>query len=393
VGVEGLHGRPAGGQVAVAVAGDGAAAALRQSAGIAMLGGTVEGMVDGMVDGMVEDAVWGRRTLTDLVDAVHGRVICLNGSKDPNAKMTILFFEPGHQQPSLVAKVPTTDAATTQVCAEARVLKVLAELPLGSLERTIPRQVGMVEHLGRPVLVTRAIAGRSMFASYHDWRHTADAKAVASDFSGAGRWLQTFSGIAAGGPCVGGPCDLAELATGLEAALQFRFGDDAALAADLDSLAAVQGRLAGVPVPVAFTHGDFWPGNVLTGGGSVKGVVDWESGHQGGLSLHDVARFALTYSLYLDRHTAAGEPVPGHEGLRAGRWGAGVEYALGGTGWYPALVRSFVADGLVRVGAPPARWRDVVLVELLVVAAQADHRAFAGQHLRLFRRLTRGPSR
>jgi hypothetical protein len=349
-----------------------------------MAGGTVEGMADEMA----EEAVWGRTTLTDLVDAVHGRVICLNGSKDPNAKMTILFFEPGHQQPSLVAKVPTTDAATTQVCAEARVLKALAALPLGSLERTIPQPVGMVEHLGRPVLVTRAIVGRSMFASYHDWRHTADAKAVASDFSGAGRWLHTFSGIANGRSC-----DLAELATGLHAALQFRFGDDVALAADLDSLAAVQGRLAGVEVPVAFTHGDFWPGNVLTGGGAVKGVVDWESGHPDGLSLHDVARFALTYSLYLDRHTAAGEAVPGHQGLRAGRWGAGVEYALCGTGWYPALVERFVAEGLVRVGAPAARWRDVVLVELLVIAAQADHRAFAGQHLRLFRRLTRGATR
>jgi hypothetical protein len=341
-----------------------------------------------MVEGMVEEAVWGRRTLTDLVDAVHGRVICLNGSKDPNAKMTILFFEPGHQQPSLVAKVPTTDAATTQVYAEARVLKLLAELPLGSLERTIPRLVGMVEHLGRPVLVTRAIAGRSMFASYHDWRHTADPKAVASDFSGAGGWLEMLSGISNGGKC-----DLADLATGLEAALQFRFGDDVALVADLASLAALQGRLAGVQVPIAFTHGDFWPGNVLTGGGSVKGVVDWESGHEGGLALHDVARFALTYSLYLDRHTAAGEPVPGHEGLQAGRWGAGVEYAICGNGWYPTLVQNFVAGGLVRVGAPAACWRDVVLVELLVIAAQADHRAFAGQHLRLFRRLTRGTSR
>jgi hypothetical protein len=80
--------------------------------------------------------------------------------------------------------------------------------------------------------------------------------------------------------------------------------------------------------------------------------------------------------------------VSGHPGLRAGRWGAGVEYAIDGTGWYPDLVRSFVMSGLERLGASPSCWRDVLLADLATTAAGADHDEFARNHLLVFRRLT-----
>jgi hypothetical protein len=53
-------------------------------------------------------------------------------------------------------------------------------------------------------------------------------------------------------------------------------------------------------------------------------------------------------------------------------------------------VRSFVMNGLQRLGASPACWRDVLLAGLATTAATADHDEFARNHLLVFRRLTEG---
>ena len=135
-------------------------------------------------------------------------------------------------------------------------------------------------------------------------------------------------------------------------------------------------------------HGDFWPGNLLVERGRVLGVIDWESARLAGTPARDLARFVTSYSLYLDRHTRPGHRVAGHPGLRAGRWGAGVEYAIDGAGWYPDLARSFVMTGLERLGLSPSCWRDVLLADVAAQAATADHDEFARHHLLLFRRLT-----
>ena len=58
--------------------------------------------------------------------------------------------------------------------------------------------------------------------------------------------------------------------------------------------------------------------------------------------------------------------------------------------WYPQLVRQFVIEGLVRLGVSASLWRDVLLGELAVIAAEADHAGFAREHLLLFRHLSGG---
>ena len=167
-----------------------------------------------------------------------------------------------------------------------------------------------------------------------------------------------------------------------------RFGSQPGADADQADLAGLHGRLAGYQTPQSVVHGDFWPGNLLVGSGRVLGVIDWENARLAGTPGHDLARFVTTYSLYLDRHTRPGGRVSGHPGLRADRWGAGVEYAIDGAGWYPELARSFVMTGLARLGTSPSCWRDVLLADLAVTAATADHDEFARNHLLLFRRLT-----
>jgi Phosphotransferase enzyme family len=234
------------------------------------------------------------------------------------------------------------------------------------------------------VLVMTALAGQSMLAAYHSWRHTARRDVVAADFAAAGRWLSGLHGATADS----GQASLAHLLDGVPESIGRRFGGEPGTDADLAELAGLAGRLAGYRTPQSVVHGDFWAGNLLVDKGRVLGVIDWEHARLTGSPASDLARFATSYSLYLDRHSRPGRRVAGHPGLRAGRWGAGVEYGIDGAGWYPDLVRSFVTTGLGRLGVPASCWRDVLLADVAASAATADHEEFARNHLLLFRHLT-----
>ncbi|HLI41141.1 MAG TPA: phosphotransferase [Streptosporangiaceae bacterium] len=328
------------------------------------------------------------RTLAAYIAQAGGRAACLAMSRDPNAKLTVLLFPPAAARPAYVAKVPTTDAAARSVERETELLAEAASRPLGPVSATIPTVVATVEHLGRPVLVTTALPGRSMLAAYHSWRHTARRDAVSADFAAAGAWLAALQRATSDGEQI----SLARLLDGVAESIGRRFGGQPGTEADLADLAALRARLAVHQTPRCLVHGDFWPGNLLVGGGRVLGVVDWEHARPAGSPARDLARFTAAYSLYLDRHTRPGRRVAGHPALRAGRWGAGAAYAIDGAGWYPDLARSFVMAGLRRLGVPPSCWRDVLLADLAAMAATADHDEFAGNHLMLFRQLMGRPA-
>ncbi|MBO0823050.1 MAG: aminoglycoside phosphotransferase family protein [Actinobacteria bacterium] len=323
------------------------------------------------------------RTLAAFIDQAAGRAACLAMSRDPNAKVTILLFPAGAARPVYVAKVPTTDVAARSVEREAERLAEVGSRVHGPVSATIPKLVATVEHLGRPVLVMTALPGQSMLAAYHSWRHTARRDAVAADFAAAGDWLAGLHDAVGGN----GQVSLAQTLEGVADDFGRRFGSVPGADADLGALAALRDRLAGHQTRQCIVHGDFWVGNLLADGCRVLGVIDWEHARLAGSPVRDLVRFATSYSLYLDRHTRPGRRVPGHRGLRADRWGAGVEYAIDGAGWYPDLVRSFVMTGLERLGVSPSCWRDVLLADLAASAATADHDEFARNHQLLFRRL------
>ena len=139
-------------------------------------------------------------------------------------------------------------------------------------------------------------------------------------------------------------------------------------------------------------HGDYWYGNLLVArerrATRVVGVVDWEAGALSGEPLRDVARFAVGYALYLDRHVPPGHRVPGHRGLRAESWGAGLVYAAHGNGWFGAVVREYLVTAAERLGLSRYLWSDIMLAGIADVAATADHPDFARDHFELLVRLT-----
>lgn len=324
---------------------------------------------------------WRDRPLWDFVAASGLQALVVAASKDPNAKITVLLVSRQSRMPLLAVKAPTTAAAEHAVDLEAAALAQLGTVSLGSLRDTIPGVVGYVEFEQRRAAVMTALPGRPMSTVYAARRHTRRPENVARDFGAAGTWLAELQRITAREHAS------LELDDGVVARLCERFADDPELDADVERLAAIHARLRVNRVPRTTVHGDFWLGNILFSGERISGVVDWEAASASGEPVRDLVRFANMYALYLDRCTRRGRPVRGHPGLRADRWGAGIEYAIRGTGWFPGLYRQFIADGLARLGADAESWRDVALAGIAEVAALTDHQEFGRLHLELFRRL------
>ena len=321
-----------------------------------------------------------RRPLWDYVRASGLRSLVVCASKTPNAKIIVLLVSPTTGRPVLAAKVPTTAAAADAVEAEARLLADLDGLG-PTLAATIPRVVDMVEFEGRPGLVMTAVDGLPMKTSYLRWRHTAAPARVAADFDAIERWTAELHHRTAG------PSAPLEMEADVASRLSSRFHDVPGLRDDLGRLGEICARLRRYATPRTAVHGDLWLGNVLLDGRRVSGVVDWEGGTASGEPVRDLVRFALMYALFLDRRTKVGRRVPGHRVLRAGDWGAGVVYALDGTGWFPELFRRFLRNGLARLGASPGTWRDAALAGIAETAAFTDDEDFGRLHLELFRRL------
>jgi len=322
----------------------------------------------------------GRAPLWEFVRGSGLRSLVVGASKDPNAKITVLLVSPSSGRTVLAVKVPTTDAAARAVEAEGYALAELRHLPPGFSE-TIPRVVDWVDFEGRPGIVMTAVQGTPMSTSYMRWRNTARPARVGAHFAAVDGWLAEFQSETAGRTAP------LEMDDGVSALLTSRFADDPGIGDDVERFAEICTRLRRNAVPRTAVHGDLWFGNILLDEGRASGVVDWEAGASSGEPVRDLVRFALMYAQFLDRRTRTGRAVPGHPGLRVGTWGAGVEYALSGDGWFPDLFRTFVRGGLARLGADPDRWRDASLAGIAEVAALTDDHEFALRNLELFRRI------
>jgi aminoglycoside phosphotransferase (APT) family kinase protein len=323
-----------------------------------------------------------RPPLADLLTRPGTGAVLLAGSKDPNAKVTVVLLD--DYGPAFVVKAPTTAIAAQAVRHEGALLGELRGAGLGSLATTLPQPVGYLDADGLPALITNALAGIPMTVRYHGWRHTARRRRVRADFAAAGAWLADLQSRTAGRPAA-----VTMLRDSL-VTIAARFPDHPGLAPLRRQLTGPAARLAAHATPRTVVHGDYWYGNLLVDGNRVVGVVDWEAGALAGEPLRDVARFAVSYALYLDRHVRPGHRVPGHRGLRAGTWGAGLAYAADGRGWFGRLVRDYLTAGLARFGLPGQLWSDLALAGIAEVAAGADHPEFARRHLDLLVQLTAG---
>ncbi len=342
---------------------------------------TSQAAASGMLSPASLRALPGDPDLRTLLNTPGSRVVMLDGSRDPNSGVTLLVTAPGSTEPHLAVKIATTAAAAEVIAREARLLAELRRRPLPRVDKTLPRHLGVFDADGMLASVTTVVPGVPMRTSYHEFRHLARPDSVRGDFAAAQDWLMALhaDSIAAAAPIA--------LLDGVAAQIAARWPDDPPAQDLAERLGPLAARLSSAGTQRTVVHGDFWAGNLLISRDAVTGVVDWAAAELSGEPLRDLVRFALSYSLYLDRHTRAGRPVAGHPGLRADGWGAGIRYGMSGQGWYGQLVRGFVESALVSLGAPAGLWRAALLAGLGEIAATADHADFAIRHRDLLSRL------
>ena len=292
-------------------------------------------------------------------------------SRDDNPKAVVVATPAGARTPVLAVKVGLTPGAAQSVRTEAAVLERMCELDPGLVSGTVPRLVALHETPPCTMLVTTVSRGRPLSVDYHRWHHSGRPRAVDADFALASAWLSRLHRL------VVPPAPEPDVADGLTA----RWPDDVVAEAAAQACRRARERIGELDARHV-SHGDFWCGNVLRSAGRVTGVVDWEHARLGSAPLWDRVRFALAYTLYLDRHTAPGARVHGHGTLRAGAWGDPVRHLLAGEGWYAARVGEFLAPAL-GPGHSTTAWRDALLVGIGQVAAGSDQSAFARDHVLL----------
>ncbi|MDQ2751002.1 MAG: phosphotransferase [Actinomycetota bacterium] len=318
-----------------------------------------------------------RNNLSDWFADSRYRLVVLDHSHDPDRRFIFLLFPPGSADPSVAVKVATCAASALRLDAERDRLRAIDGPALDAVNGTVPRLVAMDGDL--PALATTAQAGVPMLVTYHRMGHTRRRRRVRADFAAASSWLGTLQSMIVAGP------ERLDIAQSTVDAAQAQLADTPSqLALVQIGLTTLRRRLRRHRTPRTIVHGDFWAGNILVRDGAVSGVVDWERSEPAGAPVRDLARFAVTYSLYLDRHSRPSARVAGHPGYIAGTPGGGVGYALEGTGWYPQLVHAFLDEGLSRLGLPASLGPDLMLAELAAIAAEASDDAFAHEQWRTF---------
>jgi hypothetical protein len=322
------------------------------------------------------------RSVHELLFAPGSRGVLIATSRGPDAKRTFVVTPPagsyvdGPAGPVAI-KIPVTVAAASAITRETRMLVSLRDAELAGLEPTVPRYLETLDSDGLPALVSTVVHGTPMSVAYHRWRHTSRPRLVAEDFALAGGWLRHFQTATAG--------ERARItwASEMSGAVRERWSGHPRLEAAQVRLGAADRQLKSYRVARTIVHGDYWFGNLLVRDGAVTGVVDWESGSPAGCPLRDLVRFALSYCLYIDRHTRPGHQVRGHRGLKRTGFGAGIRYGLLEEGWLPDLVRLYLRTGVDALGLPSALWYGAALAGLGEIAATANDDEFAGSHLDL----------
>jgi aminoglycoside phosphotransferase (APT) family kinase protein len=210
--------------------------------------------------------------------------------------------------PQLVLKLPLTPDAERSTTGHRQVAVTLHELPeLGSFSSLVPRPIAWGDWQGRPYYLETALPG---VAAADLVRRQAEPALMKQD--AARLILQLHVGTLR--RRLVDDALFAQLA-GQDLALLRRLSggwpEPALLAQKLDQLEALlRSQIAGHELPFSWTHGDYWPGNLLIdqSTGAIGGVVDWDRASADQVPLHDLLHL-LAYTRKLQRRSELGDEI------------------------------------------------------------------------------------
>lgn len=286
---------------------------------------------------------------------------------------------PGQTVEPLIVRVASRPGAEKTVEREARLLVELRRMRMGPIEKTIPRHVGTVQLEGLLGAMSSTVPGVPMRGDERTALHAVQPWLVRRNFRYAAEWLSSVQDASAGGP------SRIDWATQVAEATHDRWRGHRLLPAVLSHLHQAGERLEEFSVRRTAVHGDFWHGNILIDEqqAGVSGVLNWADGDAAGWPLRDLLRFALRYSDALGPSNATRRRMTGR--ARSGSAGGVISTrrAPFGSGWYPAIVRAYLRQGLEGLGLPAVLWYEAALVGVAEIAAHAGETERAESYLTL----------
>ena len=215
-----------------------------------------------------------------LPDQVHA--LLLRGGPS-GSRVSLLLFTASNGSPVLHAKLGHGEATRARLRHEYTQLCAVAALP--EVATTVPCPVAVLESGDATILVQAAVQGTPLTVLMR--RRVSSSAWVGRDLRDALRWLAKLQASTRTGvrPAVD-PAGLYGRLTQVLPGGSFRgFRDQVAETAD---------RHASLSLPVVRRHGDFWPGNLLRGRGSIA-VVDWEHSDAEASPMDDLFFFLTAY--------------------------------------------------------------------------------------------------
>jgi hypothetical protein len=293
------------------------------------------GQADGVATHPRGDSV---ERLDDFLTTAHVSVIDVMPGAATGTRR-LLLGEPDSRSVSYAVAVADRPGVASAIAIEARLLAELGERTLPSVLDTLPHIVARVSVGDRPATVMTAVPG---LRPDRPLRPVGPPEAGYLD--AVGSWLKDLWRSTAGLP--------EPVALGRDAVDQLlaRYLGSRQLAPALGAVYRARRRVEGLRIRRTATHGCLCTRHVRVRDGAVIGVDDWGLANPNGEPLRDLGGFAVRIAGPLLPEVIADETERAY------------------------VASDFVRAGLVAAGAPPDRWRDVlVLTQAERAVASLEH--------------------
>lgn len=222
--------------------------------------------------------------------------------------LVALIGAPTQAEARLVLKLPLTPDAERSTSDHRQVVVTLHELPaLHAFCAFVPRAVAWGDFQGHPYYLETALPGIGAADLVRGHAEPASMLQDAARLIGQlhlGTLQRRIVDDALFARLAGD--DLAVLRR-----LAVGWPEAALMRQKLDQLEArLRSQIAGRELPFSWTHGDFWPGNLLVqpASGVLGGVVDWDRASADQIPLHDLLHL-LAYTRKLQRRSELGDEI------------------------------------------------------------------------------------
>lgn len=238
-----------------------------------------------------------------------GRSLCVTSALHTRSDVVVvLIADRGSNEPRMALKLPLTPGAERSTTDHRQVVRMLHQLPeLQAFCALVPRAISWGNYEGRPYYLETALPG---VAAADLMRHQAEPASLKQEAARLSRQLHQ-------GTMRRRVVDKALFTRLVDGELMLlrrhaeRWPEAELLLRKLKLLEALlRGQICGRELPFSWTHGDFWPGNLLLRrvDGAISGIVDWDRASAEQIPLHDMLHL-LAYTRKMRRHTELGKEI------------------------------------------------------------------------------------